>query len=556
MLDTALTLAWLRYRMFLNRSFHGLAVANLAASVLMGLSMGLLSLGIGFGMGAFLFVAERAGNAAALSGAFHLALGSVFGTVLLYPVLFGGGEGGIDPRRLLPFPIGTGRLYALQLGSDLLGGPHLFAYPTLLAVAVMGIIVPGKDPAAGLAVLALFAAATTVWGNLLHMGLQGLLRRRHLRELFVIVTALFLTSVGLIPHLVVQFGPRFKDATLLPSVLKAAWAAVSCLPPMLAARALMTPHAGGGPGALGPAAGLLLYLVAGVLLGRAVFRRTVLDAASIEATPATKAATRAVREAKAPRIVSWLEASLPPEVLAVWVKDWRTLLRSSVGKMNLLMVPLVSFFVVTVFFSERLRPFAGYEPRDYVFLFIAFYISMISNNLSGNAFAWEGRGMKAYYTAPAPGRRILLGKNLAGWSYALAIFLLFGAVFVIGRGAPRAGVLASGALGYAIAVVVYSTVGNFISVLFPKKNDIASWKMSSPSSMAVLAYLLVMLAVLLLLSAAVLLPAVLHFGEWSPLILLALLSLALLGYKRSLGPAGRLMESRREDLIRTLGSAD
>ena len=40
------------------------------------------------------------------------------------------------------------------------------------------------------------------------------------------------------------------------------------------------------------------------------------------------------------------------------------------------------------------------------------------------------------------------------------------------------------------------------------------------------------------------------------LILLAVLVLAMLAYDRSLGPAARLMEARREDLIRTLGSVD
>ena len=64
------------------------------------------------------------------------------------------------------------------------------------------------------------------------------------------------------------------------------------------------------------------------------------------------------------------------------------------------------------------------------------------------------------------------------------------------------------------------------------------------------------LAVLGLLAAAVVLPALLHLGVWTPVILLAMLVPVALGYDRSLGPAARLMEARREDLIRTLRSVD
>lgn len=555
LLNAALTLAWLRYRMFLNRAFHGLAIANLVAAAAMGASMGLLSLGVGFGFGVFLHVAGQAAGASALAVAFNLALGSAFGTVLLYPVLFGGGGGGIDPRRLLVFPIGTDRLYVLLMGSELLGGTHLFIYPTLLAVAVAGVLLPGRAVIGGLAVLALFTAVTTVWGNLVLLGIQGLLRRRHLRELFIVAAAFLLFGIAFLPQFIVQLAPRFKDTAFLPVLLKATWTAASGLPPVLASRSLLALHGGDMAPAIVQAAGLLLYLAAGVVLGRVVFRRTILDAAA--GGPArAPAAARSVREEKGSRLVHRLEASLPPEVLAVWAKDWRTLLRSSVGKLNLLMVPLVSLFFVTVFFSERLQPFAGYEPREYMFLLMAFYISMINSNLSGNAFAWEGRGMKAYYTAPVSGRRVLLGKNLAAWSYSLVLFFLFCLVFITGRGLPRADVLAAGFLGYGIALTAYSAAGNFLSILFPKKNDIASWRMSAPSSMAVFINMLLMLAVLLALSAAVLLPAVLRAGGWTPFILLTLLGLAALGYRLSLGPAARLMGSRREDLIRTLGSAD
>ena len=558
-LKVASTLAWLRYRMFIHRAFHGLGPANLISTVLIGFSVLVLALGIGLGFAIGFSAAVHSNNAALLRVMFTLAFGFIFGMILFLPFLYAGSQEGFDARRCLIFPVPIRHLYVILILSELGGANYGFIYPTLLAVLIMGIMIPGKAVLAGLGVLILFMVLTAIWSNLLLLWLQGLMQKRRRREIIIVLMAFFLLSVSIMPQVIVQYAPRLKDTGFLTAAGDYLKAVAVVLPPVLASRAMTALQEGHGGEALAPAICLLLFILAGVVLGQAVFRRVVLDAAASggpkAAKPSIVSSPQGARDFGGP-ILAILSRHVPAETGGVWAKDLRYIYRSAVGKLNLLMVPLLSIFFPAIFSSKKLPSLWGYDSSELLFLLMSIYISMFSSSLFNNMFAWEGQGMKSYFIMPAPGRRVLLGKNLAIWTYGLMLFGIFAATYGMILNLPPPGVFLTAILCFAVALVLFSAAGNIISILFPKKTDVTSWKRSAPSNLAALSSLFVLTATTGLLAPVVLLPAFFHAKHLAPLILLALLCVAGLGYACSLKPAARLLENRKEDLLRTLRSTD
>ena len=133
-LNAASALAWLRWRMFVHRSFRGFGPLNLIGTILIGFSVTVLALAIGLGFAIGFFTAIQGHNPEMLGLVFTLAFGFIFCSVLFLPFLHAAAEQGFDARRCLIFPVPLSQLYAILMLSELGGAHYVFAYPTLLAV--------------------------------------------------------------------------------------------------------------------------------------------------------------------------------------------------------------------------------------------------------------------------------------------------------------------------------------------------------------------------------------------------------------------------------------
>lgn len=558
-LKTVSTLAWLRWRMFVHRAFRGMGLANLVSTILIGFSLLMLALAIGACVAIGFIAAVHTHNIALLGTMYTLAFGFMFGMIVFLPLLQIGSQEEFDARRCLIFPVPLRHLYAILILSELGGVNYGFAYPTLAAVLMAGILFPGKAVLAGSGVLLLFAVLTAVWSNLILMWLQGLMQKRRLREVVIIGMTFLLICVATLPQVVAQQAQRFKDTVILKNAVEYAKAAAGGLPPVMASRAMMALQTGRGANALAPSAGLLLFLLMGVGGGLTVFRRVVLDAASVGSSKSRKTSIpppKKTTKDSAGLLTAVLGRYVPVEIEAVWAKDLRYIYRSTVGKLGVLMVPIFCILFVTVFSSKKPFSLWGYGPGELLFIFMSIYISMCSSSLCNNLFAWEGQGIKSYFMMPAPGHRVLLGKNLALWIHECILFGIFVATYSVIRGMPRLGVFATALLCFSVALVLFSTAGNFLSIFFPKKSEITSYKRSTPSNAAAFVSLLVLAATTALLVPAVLLPAYFDVKILTPPILLVLLCCAGAGYAWSLQRAARLLENRKEDLLRILRSTD
>jgi hypothetical protein len=169
-----------------------------------------------------------------------------------------------------------------------------------------------------------------------------------------------------------------------------------------------------------------------------------------------------------------------------------------------------------------------------------------------NCFAFEGRGIQTYYTAPVRFRDILLGKNL--FLVSVLFFELALSIVVFGF---RVGLPSPPRFLATLAALVFVTIGqlaiaNWSSLSFPRKLAFGQMRNQRQSGMAVLLVFGVQIT-LAGISAVVLLAGKWTGNVWLPLEAFSLLSAAAFaGYFASLDPLSRLAETKQETLIEAL----
>jgi hypothetical protein len=330
------------------------------------------------------------------------------------------------------------------------------------------------------------------------------------------------------------------------------------LPPGLAAEGLTLLHVSGIRAALPSLLLLLAWNLTGLLLGYGAFVRYHFGGSEGVASAARPArATRAVETGRS-RFVSVdnpLLASIPYEVRAVAAKDLRYLLRSVIGKFNLIMLPVFVVIVALVFGRAVTSSALGLSADNLLLFGLLVYTTLFSNNFVNNAFAWEGDGVRVYFMSPLRAEHLLAGKNLAVWAFNLALLSIVIVAWSVLRGLPDPWTLLTSILLYGAAVLFFTTVGNVVSVVFPVRRDISSIT-NSPSQVAILISL-GSLAMAAVLGTGMLFLAYLIGSAWvRPLLMGVLLAALVVAYRLSLGLAARLLERRKEQLIDVLGAAE
>src|SRR5438067_12134040 len=340
-----------------------------------------------------------------------------------------------------------------------------------------------------------------------------------------------------------RYGASFRLAFLglLPYV---AW-----FPPSLAGRALAAVIRLEPAGFLLSAALLLVYLV---LFSALLWRRFAAQYRGEELSETAAPARAAVRPAMAKDDGPDRLSLLSPQVAAIVRKEFRYLSRNGLAYFTLLMPPLL-ILIFSMNFAGR-HPTVGGKgvSAEMFFPGMMAYLILILMAPAYNSFAYEGRGIQTYFTAPLRFRDVLLGKNLM-LVLVLSVEILLSLAMLAWRvGLPSPPMLTATCAAIIFTIVGQLSVANWSSITFPRKMEFGQMRGQRQSGMAVL----VAFGSQILMggiSAAILLTGNLTGNRWLPaeaFVLLAVMAVG--GYFASLHALTQLAEKRKETLIEAL----
>ena len=461
----------------------------------------------------------------------------------VFPVFVAGLGASFEFRALLRFPLSLSAFYVIGLAYGLADFSAIASVCWLLSMtAGAAVAKPGILPAMVL-IVTVFVLFNVTLERLIGSWLEKLLSRRRTREIFLGLFVLSMISLNFINPLLQRYGAEARPFVmhLLPYLV--------LFPPSLAGRAVAEISQLHPAGFLLASGGLLLYLL---LFSAFLWRRFAAQYRGEELSESAAPVRPMVRTiAKTEQGADGL-VLLSPQVAAVVRKEFRYLTRNGFAFLTLLMPPLL----VLVFSSQ----FAGRHPTvsgqavsaEMFFPGMMAYLILILMAPAYNSFAYEGRGIQTYFTAPLRFGDVFVGKNLV-----LVAVLTLEIALSMATLAWRVGVPSAPRLSATIAAIVFTiagqlTVANWSSLSFPRRLEFGRMRGQRQSGMAVL----VAFGSQILtgaISAVILLAGRWTGNPWLPVEAFALLAVAAMGgYVASLAGLTKLAEKKKETLIEAL----
>ncbi len=461
----------------------------------------------------------------------------------VFPVFVAGFGASFEFRTLLRFPLSLNAFYVIGLAYGLVDFSTIASVCWLLSMTLGATVAkPGILPAM-LLIVTVFVLFNVTLERLIGSWLEKLLSRRRTREIFLGLFVLSMISLNFINPLLQRYGAEARPLVmrLLPYFV--------VFPPSLAGRAIAAISQLHPAGFLVASGGLSLYLLFfSVLLWRrfaAQYRGEELSETAAPARAIVRPIAKTEQGADGLRLLS-------PQVAAVVRKEFRYLTRNGFAYLTLLMPPLL----VLVFSSQ----FAGRHPTvsgkavsaEMFFPGMMAYLILILMAPAYNSFAYEGRGIQTYFTAPLRFREVFLGKNLMLLTVLTLEIALSMAMLTWRVGLPSTPRLVATLAAILFTIVGQLTVANWSSLSFPRKLEFGQMRGQRQSGMAVL----VAFGSQILtgaISAVILLTG--HWVEnpWLPAEAFAFLAAAAVGgYFASLDILTTLAEKKKETLIEAL----
>jgi hypothetical protein len=467
-----LTLIWLKWRLLRNSLRSSKAVVNKIASIL-GMLLAfsfsaIFSLILGF-VAYSLAQPEGLGSALQRTAARDLPEGastefiffSIFGIIYLMwatvPLSLGGGKQ-FDAGKLLMYPITLRKLFAVDFISEFTTLHSVFLVPAVLALCIGAGLGSGNLPTSLIAIVPgiLFGVALSKWLSTI---IGSILRRKRSRGETII--ALIGAIAGLGTAAISQVAPiLFKHAESFRSLR---WTPPGAAAFLLVADVTTDPL----PYAVAFAT-LSAYAIALLIATYWIARRAALG---LERRQKQKTAMPiAGNEGYA----GWQLPFLPPDLSAIVEKELRYALRNAQVRMMALM-PLI-IIVIRMVNRQRFGTVgrgvsSGFLTYGSGLLLIGglVYVFLILAGLSSNQFAFEEGGMRTFILSPVDRRKILLGKNIVLILIALvfASALLILNIIIFQDTTP--GNLLFLSLTFIIFAAISSTLGNWLSIRFPKR---------------------------------------------------------------------------------------
>jgi ABC-2 type transport system permease protein len=539
------TIAWLRWRLFVNSLRSTRGMLELISRIMVSFAFAIGGLGGAFGMGvaAFFFISQGKPELLAV------LLWPVFVFWQVFPIMATAFTNNPDSSDLLRFPLSYSSYFLVRLAYGACDPATALGSLWLFGILVgVGFAKPGLLPWA-LLVMLTFAVFNLFFMQMIFAWVERWLAQRRTREIMGILFVLLMLSFQLIGPLVQHFEKRPQPGIQqdVQRYIELLVPVQGMLPPGLAADAIAQAVYSRFMTAFSSLALLCAFvLVIGYCLHvrlRSQYRGENLSKV---------AAASAVPQDRSPQL-SWNLPGFSTPVAAVFEKEIRYLLRSGPMLLTLIM-PL---FVLIVFrfgamnSARHSGTFFAHAP-DMAFPAAVGYTLLVLTNLAYNNFGGDAGGIQFFYASPVSFRDIVLAKNITHTSIlAIEIVVAWISVSFL-YGPPALDVTIASLAGLLFAAPVNFSAGNLLSIYSPKKLDYSSFGRQRASQMTVLISLGVQIFVVGVGAVAFWI-ARLYGNFWiATLILLVLAGISLSAYAMILNRMDGLALERRETLVAEL----
>ena len=537
--DQIRLIAWLRWRVLRNSISNKNRRLDLIGLIFSGFFSLLFVIGVTFG---FFFVTKAL---------FEKHLEPLFGLVFLallvwwqsFPILLAGFAPQFPFRTLLRFPVNLSTFYLIGMAYGLADSAALAALVWMWAMLAATLVVQPFAAPVLLLVCGLFTVLNVTIERLLGAWVEKLLAKRKTREVFFTLFILAMVSLQFLNPLMQKYGHA-----LLP--MMRSWVPYLWLLPSSFAGDAVNQSAGHHWGAavlkLG---GLAIYTaIFTVLLWMRYAQLYSGEELSEGVVPARKEKRAALSAEDSRETVTFL----PPQVRAVFRKELLYLKRNTFLFFGLIFPPMMLLFFSVQFAGPHPTAFKKGVPPDLFFPGMMAYLVLILIAPSYNCFAYEGKGIQTYFTAPARFREILMAKNLITVSIILCEIVLCVALVGWRVGLPTTPVLFATLAAIVFSIVGQLTIANWASLSYPRKIEFGKMQGQRNSGMSVL----ILFGMQILfggVSSLVLFSGRWTGNAWLPAEIFALLAAAALGgYFSSLDSYTQLAEKKKEILIDAL----
>ena len=465
---------------------------------------------------------------------------SMFGILYLMwatvPLSIGGSKQ-FDAGKLLMYPITLRKLFAVDFVSELTTLHSVFAVPAALAISIGAGLGSGNLSRALLVAIAaiLFGVALSKWLSTI---IGSLVRRKRARGETIV--ALIGAVAGLGAAVAGQVAPMlFQYAD---SIRTLRWT-----PPGAVAFLLLADPADNAFAYAGVFFLLAVYAIALIVATYWIARRAALG---LEGRRKKKAAVDRAVEMEG--YSGWKLPLVSSELSAIVEKELRYAMRNAQVRTIALMPVLL--IVIRLVNSRKLDsdgPNAASDFLTYASGLLAtggiMYVFLILAGISCNQFAFEEAGMRTLILSPVDRRKILLGKNIAitfiALIFSVALLILNAIVFRDSRSLDLLFV----ALSFVVFAAISATVGNWISIRFPKHMRFGKRLNVSGMAGILLIPLIILLALPPLIATLVGYFTQSMLNEYLTLLGLALLSVGL--YFAIINFHGRQLERREIEIL-------
>ena len=535
------TIAWLRWRLFVNGLRSKRARLELLSQVIVSIAFAIGGLGgMAFMAGMTFFILER-GKPELLA----ILLWIVFFFWQLFPIMATAFTNNPDSSELLRFPLSYRSYFLVRMAygafdpATFLGS--LWSFGILLGV---GFAKPSLLPWT-LLVLLTFAAFNLLFMQMIFAWVERWLAQRRTREVLGILFVLVMLSLQMIGPVTEFFGKRARPEVI--KFVEVIFPVQGILPPGLAADAITQGVYSQFTTAVSSLALLCAFaMIIGYSLHvrlRAQYRgENLSEVAAASALPRD----RQLR-------LGWNLPGFASPVAAVFEKEIRYLLRSG----PMLLTLIMPIFVLVIFrfgpmnSARHSGSFFARTP-NLAFPSAAGYTLLMLTNLVYNNFGGDAGGIQFFFASPVSFRDIVLGKNLthAAILAVETVVAWMGVSYLYGR--PALDVTIATLAGLLFAAPLNFTVGNLLSIYSPKKLDYSTFGRQRASQVTVLISLGLQIVVVGIGATVFWLAR--HYGNFwiATVILLLLAGISLSGYAMILGRMGHIAEERRETLVAEL----
>ena len=539
------TVAWLRWRLFVNSLRSTRGTLELISRIVVSFAFAIGGLGGAFGMGtaAFFFISQGKPEMLAV------LLWPVFVFWQVFPIMATAFTNNPDSSDLLRFPLTYRSYFLVRLAygacdpATALGG--LWSFGILVGV---GLAKPELLPWA-LVVMLAFAFFNLLFMQMIFAWVERWLAQRRTREIMGILFVLLMLSFQLIGPLVQHFEKR-SGPTADRLVLRYVDILVpvqGMLPPGLAADAIAQAVYSRFMTAFSSLALLLAFVL---VIGYCLHVRL---RAQYRGENMSEVAVASIVPKDGSRRLGWNLPGFTAPVAAVFEKEVRYLLRSGPMLLTLIM-PLFVLVIFRFGAMNSARHSGVFLTRmpDMAFPAAVGYTLLVLTNLAYNNFGGDAGGIQFFYASPVRFRDIVLAKNLThGTILAIEIFLAWIAVSFF-YGPPALDVTIASLAGLLFAAPLNFSAGNLLSLYSPKKLDYSSFGRQRASQVTVLMSLGVQIFVIGVGVAAFWIAR--HYGNFwiATLILLVLAGISVSVYWMILNRVDGLALKRRETLVAEL----